>query len=47
MKKTYINPEMEVIRMKSHYQLLAGSEIPGGGSTDQNLSRGWFDDYEE
>lgn len=44
MKKTYINPEMEVIRMKSHYQLLAGSEIPGGGNTDQNLGREFFDE---
>jgi len=34
MKKTYINPEMEVIEVKADQTLLAGSPIPIGGSTD-------------
>lgn len=40
MKKTYINPTIEVVNINTGVQLLAGSDlIPGGGSTDQNLSR--------
>lgn len=26
MKKEYINPEMEIVKMNAHYQLMAGSE---------------------
>ncbi len=25
MKKTYINPEIEIVKLKAQYQLLAGS----------------------
>ena len=45
MKKTYINPTLEVVEINTSAQLLAGStQIPGGGSTDQNLSREFDDD---
>ena len=27
MKKVYINPDMEIIKLNAHYQLMAGSEI--------------------
>ena len=27
MKKTYINPEMEIVKLKAQYQLLAGSDV--------------------
>jgi len=37
MKKTYINPEMEIVKIATN-QMLAAS-LPGGGSTDQNLGR--------
>lgn len=46
MKKTYINPEIAVIKIASKAQMLAGSEIPTGstptnpGSSD---ARGTFD----
>lgn len=30
MKKTYINPEMEIVKLKFQNQLLAGS-LPKGG----------------
>ena len=34
MKKTYINPEMEVVVLNAHQMLLAGSALSIGGSTD-------------
>ena len=30
MKKTYINPELNVIEFKAQHQILAGSEVPTG-----------------
>ena len=27
MKKQYINPEMEIVKLNAKYQLMAGSEI--------------------
>ena len=36
MKKTYINPTMEIVKIQTQ-QMLASS-IPGGGSTEQNLA---------
>ena len=27
MKKTYINPEMEVVELNAKYQLMAGSDV--------------------
>ena len=45
MKKTYINPSIEVVRINSKGQLLAGS-LPAGGTTDQNLSREFIIDGE-
>ena len=39
MKKTYINPEMEIIKIASQQQMLAGSTIPiGSTSTDPSLT---------
>ena len=32
MKKTYINPEMEVVKIASQSQMMAGSLNPEGGS---------------
>ena len=34
MKKEYINPEMETMDLKINQQLLAGSNPPVGGSTN-------------
>jgi hypothetical protein len=39
MKKTYINPEMEIIKIASQQQMLAGSTIPTGSTpTDPSLT---------
>ena len=39
MKKTYINPEMEIIKIASQTQMLAGSTIPTGSTpTDPSLT---------
>ncbi len=39
MKKTYINPEMEIIKIASQQQMLAGSIIPTGSTpTDPSLT---------
>ena len=39
MKKTYINPELDVIEFKAQHQILAGSEVPTGTTpTDPNSS---------
>ena len=32
MKKTYINPEMEIIKIASQQQMLAGSTVPTGNT---------------
>jgi len=32
MKKTYINPNMEIVEVKIQQQMLAGSLDPGSGS---------------
>ncbi len=44
MKKTYIIPTTDEIVLKACGQLLAGSEIPGGGETGQNLAPDLFFD---
>ena len=44
MKKIYMNPNLKVIRIESHRQMLVGSQEVGG-YTDQNLSREF--DYED
>lgn len=47
MKKTYINPEMEIIKIASHQQMLAGSTVPTGDiPTDPASSDAHFDEYE-
>ena len=38
MKKTYTKPATDVIKVDAAH-LMAGSEIPSGGETNQNLSR--------
>ena len=46
MKKTYINPTLEVVKINTGAQLLAGSTIPTG-TTPTNPSGSdarWFDD---
>ena len=46
MKKTYINPEMEIIKIASQMQMLAGSTIPiGSTSTDPSLTDAHEDDF--
>ena len=46
MKKTYINPAMNVITLRTQQQMLAGS-VEVGGSTNQALGReADFDDEE-
>lgn len=37
MKKTFIRPAMEVVKIET--QGVIAASIPGGGSTDQNLGR--------
>lgn len=43
MKKTYINPEMLVVKVQTQ-QMLASSPgpVPYGGSTEQNLSPSFY-----
>ena len=36
MKKTYINPNIEVVKIASHAQMLAGSLTPGAGKGTVN-----------
>ena len=49
MKKSYINPELNVIEFKAQHQILAGSEVPTGttptspGESDAPI----FDLFEE
>ena len=49
MKKTYISPSMETVKIASQIQMLAGSTVPTGttptnpGSSD---ARG-FDDFDD
>ena len=50
MKKTYINPSIDVYELKVSHQLLAGSELGLGeaGSADAAESRSFdFDDDED
>lgn len=44
MKKKYINPAMEIVKIETQ-QIIAAS-VPGGGSTDQNLGREFIFDEE-
>ena len=48
MKKTYINPEIEVVRMKMNQHLLDGSPIPmGSGDKDPGTEAdGHEDDFD-
>ena len=47
MKKTYINPEMEIIKIASQQQMLAGSTVPTGTTpTDPASSDAREDEYE-
>ena len=49
MKKTYINPNIEVVKMKMHQHLLDGSpkEGPGiGTSGSAGDAEGHFDDFD-
>ena len=47
MKKTYINPSIEVIKIASQHQMLAASEVPVGtdGSANDAEGRG-SDDFD-
>ena len=46
MKKTYINPEMEIIKIASQMQIMAGSTIPTGSTpTDPSLTDAHEDDF--
>ena len=48
MKKTYINPEMEIIKIASQQQMLAGSTVPTGTEpTDPSESDApYLEDYD-
>ena len=51
MKKTYINPEMVVIKIASNTQMLAGSTLPTGSTptdpaSSDSRSLDW-DDFDE
>ena len=46
MKKKYINPAMEIVKIET--QQIIATSVPGGGSTDQNLVREFdFDDLSD
>ncbi len=50
MKKTYINPSMEVIRIASQSQMLAGSptqQLYNQDATGTGLGHGMDDDWED
>lgn len=47
MKKKYINPAMEVVKMKAEQMLLAGSSLSIGGSTGSVDSREFYLDETE
>ena len=49
MKKTYINPSIDVCEIKVSHQLLAGSEIPLGdaGSANNAESRMFCLDFDD
>lgn len=55
MKKTYINPTMEVVKLQMHQQMLAGSTLQSSDPADVNgdgnyntLGREYdFDDFED
>ena len=50
MKKTYINPTMEVVKLQMHQQMLAGSDpqLTGTYTGGEVLGRDFeFDDEEE
>ena len=43
MKKTYINPEIEIVKISSQQQMLAGSTVPTGDTpTDPASSDAHF-----
>ncbi len=47
MKKTYINPNIEVVEIQIQQQMLAGSTVPTGTTpTDPGDSDGHFDDFD-
>ena len=47
MKKTYINPVMNVVKIASQIQLLAGSKVGMNNETpDEYGSRGSSDDWD-
>ncbi len=51
MKKTYINPEVEVIKLASQMQILNGSgvttgSVPGEEYTDTDVSFGREEDFD-
>ncbi len=46
MKKTYINPTMEVVNIRIENQILAGSKI-GEEYTGGTPESRWFDDVDE
>ena len=53
MKKTYINPEMEIIKISMNQQMLAGSGVESGSTlgdgfsgSDESYARESGDDWE-
>ena len=49
MKKTYINPEMEIVKMKIQQHLLDGSVVEGpgyGGEGSADEAEGKFDGFD-
>lgn len=48
MKKTYINPEMAIVKMASQTQMLAGSKLGLGNTpTDPGSSDSREDDWDD
>lgn len=47
MKKTYINPTLEIVKLNMHQQMLAGSkEAAIQGSQDNSYALGHDDDFD-
>lgn len=47
MKKTYINPEMQVVKIEVRQMLTVSAPIGGSQGNGEALSRDWFDDEDE
>ena len=49
MKKTYINPKMEIVKIASQTQMLAGSKVSmgSGNASEWGARENDFDDFDD